>query len=67
MLTASSRFELELKKVLIAEIDRLTLEVVLGHAVTDFTKYQHYIGRISALSTVVAQHCDEVNRLIEER
>jgi len=67
MLSAgSSRFEIELKKRLTQEIEKLTLELALGMAVKDYAQYQNYVGRLTMLNAVVDQYCGEVETKLNQ-
>lgn len=59
MFTANSLFEAELKKIIDAEILRLTENLVLGMAVSDYPEYRHQIGLIAAYNRVATEFLDE--------
>jgi hypothetical protein len=46
------RFEVELKKLIEADLVRLHEELGLGLAVKDYGQYREYVGKISALNKV---------------
>ena len=60
------RFERELKKRIGEEAGRLLEELVAGVAVTDYAKYQNYIGRITSLRRVTEEFCPEVQTIIDQ-
>ena len=67
MLTADTRFEFELKKIIDVEIDRIKDILAAGVGVPDFSNYQRYVGEIAALRRVSHAYCDEVNDKINKR
>lgn len=66
MLTYNNQFEVELKKLLIAEIDRLSENLCSGMAINDISHYKHEVGRITSLRAVIDM-CDEVNSILSKR
>lgn len=65
MLTGNTQFEVELKKLLDAEIRRLT-SVIASGTLPDYSKYQWYCGLIKGLESVI-NNFDEVHRIINNR
>lgn len=59
-------FEVELRKLVAAEIDRLSDNLCSGVAITDIASYKHEVGRILALRAVYDM-CEEVNTIINRR
>lgn len=66
MSSYDSRFERELRKRINEEIERLTGNLVMGSAITDYAKYQNNIGRIAALTQVANDFCPEVQTIIDK-
>ena len=66
MSSYDSRFERELKKRIGEEVERLLDELVIGTAVTDYAKYQNYLGRIASLRRVTEEFCPEVQSIIDK-
>lgn len=66
MLTYNNQFEVELKKLLFAEIDRLSENLCSGMAINDISHYKHEVGRITSLRAVIDM-CDEVNSILSKR
>lgn len=66
MSSYDSRFEHELKKRIAAEMERLRGELGLGIAVTDYAKYQNYIGRIASLRRVTDEFCPDIQTIIDK-
>ena len=66
MLTYNNQFEIELKKLIAEEIERLTENLSNGLSVTDFSEYKLYVGKISALRSVV-EMCDDVQTTLSKR
>lgn len=64
MLTTNDLFERELKKLLKAEIERLS-EILTGPGVSDFSQYKYYVGAIHGLSHALEQ-CEEANSIVEQ-
>jgi hypothetical protein len=54
------RFEVELKKLVGAEIERLRDELEAGLAVKDYAQYKDYVGRLASLRKVLGEYYDEV-------
>lgn len=67
MLTGNTQFEIELKKLIAAEIERLRDDLETGHAVIDHSKYREYVGELRALRKVVNSYCDEANQINDKR
>jgi len=65
--TLGTQFELELKKTIAAEIERLR-DVLDGlGSVQDFAAYRYHVGQIHALRRVADSYCDEVSTIISKR
>lgn len=62
----NNAFEVELKKLLSAEIDRLSENLTTPNAIVDFAEYKHQIGKVIALRAVF-DLCDEVNTILSKR
>lgn len=62
----SARFEIELKKRIGEEIERLRDVLAAGLAVKDFAQYQNYAGRITALKAVIDEYCGEVETRLNQ-
>jgi len=60
------RFERELKKRIGEERARLLGELEAGVAVTDYAKYQNYVGQLSALKRVAGEYCDDARTIIDK-
>jgi hypothetical protein len=63
----NSQFEHELAKRIGEELGRLRGELESGIAVTDYAKYQNYVGKIAAYMRVMTDFCSEVNDTINKR
>jgi len=59
-------FEFELRKLVEAEILRLTENLTNCGSVVDYPEYKHQIGKIAALRSV-SDLCDEVNTILSKR
>ncbi len=66
MLTYNNQFEIELKKLLDAEIERLTEIIMIGAAIDDHATYRMYVGKVIALKDVHAM-CEEANAELAKR
>lgn len=66
MSSYDSRFERELKKRIAAEAERLLEELVAGVAVTDYAKYQNYVGRLASLRRITEEFCPEIQTIIDK-
>ncbi len=66
MQTVNTQFEQELTKLIDAEIDRLTGNMIFGGAVADYAAYTALRGQILGLQLAKDQF-GEVNRIIAER
>lgn len=67
MLTASNKFESELKRRLDQEMIRIAEILSAGQAVKDYPEYCKRVGEFQALKRVSEIYCDEVNTTINER
>jgi hypothetical protein len=65
-MTYNNQFEAELKKLLTAEIDRLTDNLTNPASVIDYADYKHHVGKIIALRGVFDLF-DEVNTILSKR
>lgn len=63
--TGNYRFEVELKKRIGAEIERLQDELSAG-MLKDFAQYQNYCGQVAALKRVTDEYCSEVEKKLNE-
>lgn len=66
MLTYNNQFELELMKLIDAEISRITENVTLGMSVVDYADYKYQIGKIAGLRSII-DLSDEVNTILSNR
>jgi len=66
MLTYNNQFELELKKLIETERERILENLSLGSSVEDFASYKQLVGRLAALRWVV-EACDDVNVTLAKR
>jgi len=66
-ITGQSKFEIELKKIIDEEIDRLSEVLEAGVGIPDYAKYQNIVGQIYALRLVANEYCFEANDTIEKR
>jgi hypothetical protein len=67
VITGNTTFEVELKKIIAAEIERICTNLALGTAVPDYAEYKFLTGQINALNRVADAYCDEVNDIIAKR
>ncbi len=65
MVTRTDQFEIELRKLISAEIERLTAIMTGGMGVSDFSDYKLRVGEIRALNWV-ADHLDDVRIMLEK-
>jgi hypothetical protein len=61
-----SRFEREVRKLIAEERTRVLEVLESGLAVTDYSKYQNYTGRLAALRQVTETFFPEVQKIINE-
>jgi hypothetical protein len=66
MLNYQNLFEIELKKLIILEQDRLKDNLCNGLSVVDFAEYRHQVGKLQGLQSVL-DLCDEVNSILSKR
>jgi hypothetical protein len=62
----NNMFEFELRKLVEAEILRLSENLTNPAAVVDYAEYKHQVGKITALRAVF-DLCDEVNTTLSKR
>jgi len=62
----NNMFEFELRKLVEAEILRLSENLTNPAAVVDYSEYKHQVGKITALRAVF-DLCDEVNTILSKR
>jgi len=67
VLTVNSQFEVELKTLIDADIERIKGILADGSGVPDYPTYRRYVGEIHALSRVAVNYCDEVNSILSKR
>jgi hypothetical protein len=67
MLTASNKFESELKRRIDEETKRVLDELMYGQALKDYADYRYRLGKLHAFSQIADSICDEVNTTINER
>jgi len=65
MLTYNTLFEHELKKIILAEIERVTDILANGSAI-DYAEYKQQVGRIQGLRAAL-DYCDEASSIISKR
>ncbi len=65
MLTYSDVFERELRKIIVAEIDRLLGNLGHGMGVTDHAAYMKIVGEIAGLRRAL-EACDEARSFANE-
>jgi hypothetical protein len=66
MLNYQNLFEIELKKLINEEIDRLKENLSNGLSTVDYADYRHQVGKIIALRTVL-ERCDEVESILSKK
>ena len=62
----NNQFEIELNKLLEAEIARLSENLVTPGSIVDYPDYEHQVGKIIALRSVI-DLCEEVNTILSKR
>ena len=65
MQTISVRFEYELKKLIIKEVDRLTEIIALGASIHDISDYTHLTGQLAAWRKL-DDICDEARSIMDK-
>lgn len=65
MMNISTRFEVELKKLIAEEIERIAEKLLVGFSIEDMNQYKHETGRVAALRSIIDM-CDEVNSIISK-
>ena len=66
-MTVGTQFEVELKKRVQEEIERLCDDLEAGTAIKDYAQYQHYVGMLKAYRRAISEFCDDVNETISKR
>lgn len=61
MLTFNNLFEIELKKLIQEEIDRITEHLQAGLSVNDFQEYKRLVGKIAGLKLAM-ELCEEAQK-----
>jgi hypothetical protein len=64
MQTINDLFERELRKLLLAEIERIQ-QLISGNGISDFSQYRYYVGAIQGLNFALEQ-CDEARSIVEK-
>jgi hypothetical protein len=64
MLTTNDLFERELKKLLVAEIERLQA-LISGPNISDYAQYRYYVGAIQGLLAAI-ERCDETRSIVDQ-
>jgi hypothetical protein len=67
VITGNTTFEVEIKKLIAAEIERICAILALGVAVADHNEYRFLVGQINALNKVSDSYCIEVYEIISKR
>jgi hypothetical protein len=65
--TGNTQFEVELKKLIDDEIERIKDILGVGMSVKDYAEYRFHVGQIEALNKVSSSYCDEVTTIINKR
>lgn len=66
MLTLNTQFEIEARKLIGAEIQRLADNVASGSAVADYAEYKRHVGLIAGLNSAMDLF-EDVNNILAER
>jgi len=66
MLTYSDMFERELRKCILAEIDRLLENVGHGMGVADYAQYSKIVGEIAGLRKTL-EFCEEARLVVNQQ
>jgi hypothetical protein len=66
MLNYQNLFEIELKKLIISEQDRIKDNLSNGLSVVDFADYRHQVGKILGLQSAL-DLCEEANSILSKR
>jgi hypothetical protein len=67
VLTVNIQFEVELKKLISTEIERLREILDQGRAIKDYAEYREKVGEIAALRRVAENYCSEAQTTISKR
>jgi hypothetical protein len=65
MLKYDSVFERELKKIVLAEIARVS-DILANGSPIDYADYKQHVGRIQGLKATL-EYCDEASTIISQR
>jgi len=65
MQTTTDLFERELRKLLEAEIERLSDSISTGYGVTDFAHYKYFVGAIHGIKDALVR-CDEARSIVDK-
>jgi len=66
MLNYHNLFEIELRKLINDEIDRIKENLSNGLSTVDYADYRHQVGKVIALRTVL-ERCDEVQSILNQK
>jgi len=66
MLNYQNLFEIELKKLIISEQDRIKDNLSNGLSVVDFAEYRHQVGKLLGLKSAL-DLCEEANSILSKR
>ena len=66
MLNQNIQFEIELKKLINDEIERIKDNLSSGLSVVDYADYRHQVGKILGLRSV-SELCEEVQSILAKR
>jgi hypothetical protein len=64
---SNTQFELELKKLIAADLERLTENIFNRGTVTDFAEFKYRVGEINTLKRIETEFCDAINTTINKR
>jgi hypothetical protein len=67
VLTGNNQFEIELKKRIAEEIERVKSILATATAIKTFDDFRYYAGRLHGLRDVAEHYCDEVATIMNER
>jgi hypothetical protein len=65
--TLNTQFEVELKKLIADEVERIKDILAVGMAVKDYAEYRFHVGQIEALNKISTSYCDEATSIINKR
>ena len=66
MLTRNDMFEIELRKLVVAEVERLLENVGHGMGVTDYANYMKIVGEIAGLRKAL-DACEEARIAVNQK